>query len=466
MHPSALEALHCVQEWLLKQLKTCPPRDLALTAQRAAKLGWLAAPGKNKLRRVATRLDLQRADAEHAAARGKPLLHLLLPGLGPEPAELPLGAEWLAVKQCQHAIWEAKIAELSARALAVHKPLYVQATFGSEPLDLVQTEALRRLFDSLPASARVLLLTSVELISMTPAEMEGTALVAEGFPLGASADPRLPERLLRLIAGPRLVFTELRVRLCSAALPGLTACVERGGITGKLCIEHVVEGTQPAECAALFDAMSRPDLAPPWLAVLGLSDGGGEDEEGVMLGTEVVAFIPPRAACVRFSCLDLPAGAEAALAGWPALREASFEYWNFDRGDEHAWPRLPRTLERLKLNMNGGVFTTDQLPLAEQLLRDSAHLPALKTVTLEGFEHLEEPHVAPSEFSPGNAWVVRRGGPPSRALKRIHLQCSPLVARFLAREDNLARWRSHLAESHIGLRLEDAAWGLRLVPRV
>lgn len=476
-HPCALEALHFVQEWLLKQLEICVPGDLALTARRAAALGWLAAPGKNSLRRVAGLLDFSGpsdvANTERAAARlgviGKPMIQLRLVGLQPEEEQ----AEWytaagLAEAQRQRAAWEANIVEQCGRLLAAYKPLYIEVTVvhigdqGGECLDLLQAEALQRFFGTL--KARVLLHTPVSLYCFNPKELEDTGLATENFPLGAAADPHLPDRLLRLLGSPLLDFEEVRLRLCSAVLPALTACVERGGITVKLRIEHVLEGTQPSECAAFFAVMARLDAAPFWLEVFGLNDGGGTDEEGVLQGTEVVFFIPPAAACARFSCFDLPLGAEAALAGWPVLRRASFEFWNFlDHVHVHAWTRLPRTLTQITLNMNGGVFTTEQLPLAEQLLRDTEHLPALKTVKLEGFEHLQE-KVEPSEFKPPEPVLARRhSGPPSRARKHIDLQCSPLVANFLVRHGNMARWRSHLSQFNIGLRLEDGSWGLKFV---
>ena len=468
MHPQTFEVLDLVQTFLLQRLATCAPRDMAAAAQHAAVLDPLATPGNN-LRRLGLRLNYglpnEAARAERAvaarAATGAPMLQLHLPGLHQQPFDDDDPRIWLAKQLSARTAWEESVFTLCGRALAVCKPLYIEVTAVGDDLDLLQVEALARLFaTSNTAPPRALLRAVFRLELLTPdgaADLSDAGVAAAYAALGYPEDPALPVRLLRLLENRALAYTQLNLRLCAATLPGLTACVTRGGIARKLVIDNVDQELQVAQCDDWFAAMAAPETTPPWLDMCAADDGGGDDTQGVMLGTEAVAFIPPAAACARFSCYMLPRGAEAALAGWPALRDARFEYWNFSDDAEHAWDSLPRTLERLSLCFDFGIFTSDWLSTAERLLRDTEHLPALKAVFLEGADQLGENDRAWDE--PPETRAADRAL--SRVRKFVYLQGSREVIAFLSRRNKLGPWRRRLAENQIGLRLPDVRFVLR-----
>lgn len=460
-HPNALEALDKVQMLLLERLATCAPRDMAVTARRAVALGFLAKPD-NQLRRLGLRLDYR--DPESCARKvaalqacGAPLLQLYLPGL-PTSAGVP-SEGWMVDDQRLRADWGAHVMTLCAASLAACKPLYIELMgckeiFGGTR-DLMQAEALLELFVSVRplAPPRVLVCQCMYLNMLNPLELDGigAAAAAAGIHLGTSAHPATPGRVLRVLGSPFLYFETLCLPLGPAVMEALARCVARGGITKMLRISNVEEGLELQLCADWWAAMGDPGAAPRSLDFAALSDGGGEDDEGVQFGSEAMAYIPPAAACDKFIGYQMPPGVEAALTGWSSLREAEISYWNYTPLPEHSWASLPRSLEHLSLCFNAGVFSQEWLPTADQLLRDTGHLPALRTVALvqadQGFEDMWVEPVAPPPKEPRRA-----GGPPSLARKYVRLEATPEVLGVLPRT-YLAQWRAYLAEHNIGLRL-------------
>jgi hypothetical protein len=460
----ALEALDKVQMWLLDSLATCAPRDMAVAARRAVALGFLAKPD-NRLRRLGLRLDYR--DRESCARKvaalqafGAPLLQLHLPAL---PTSTGVPSEGgLVGHQRLCAAWGAHIMTLCAADLAACKPLYIEL-MGCKGIfdgarDLMQVETLLELVMSVRPAAppRVLVRQCVHLNMLNPTEMGGVdAAAAEaGARLGASAHPATAGRVLRVLGSPVLYFEQLCLPLGPSVMEALARCVARGGVVNKLSVSNVEEGLQLGLCADWWAAMGDPAAAPPLLDFAALSDGGGEDDEGVQFGSEATAYIPPAAACTGFIGYQMPPGVEASLTGWPALRRAEISYWNYTPLPEHSWASLPRSLERLSLCFNAGVFSQEWLPTADQLLRDTGHLPALRTVALVQADQGYADMWAAPEWRPPKK-PRRAGGPPSRVRKHVRLEATPEVLGVLPKA-YLAQWRAYLAEHNIGLRLEKA----------
>lgn len=437
----ACEALGVLQTHLLARLATCAPRDMAATARLVAELGQLAAPG-NTLQR-ALRLDLSRPCGGAAAVLPRvALMQLQLPGL-PVWTDPSCDGSWLVRSRRRMEAWGQSLLDHCAEALAACAPVYIQveaAAADIQWINLMQAEALRRLFSLHAPAARVFLHPCLVLNLLRPSQL-AAGEQEEALPLGFTADARLVRRLVSLLASPPLVFSAVNVVLGPSTLPALAALVRRGGVTRTIRVLDVAKETDPLDCADWFASMADGSVAPASLEIQGYQ---WEHERDFLSRGQLLDFIPPAAACLRFKAICMPPSTERRLSAWPALREAEFDlHYIFlsDPREQYDWTALPLTLTRLSLRLESGYYTNYWLYTAENLL---AYMPALKAVTLFGADFAG---IQLEPATPHRDGSSRR--PLSKVRKMVHVHCIREVAA------SLATWRRRLAQQQIGLRVSD-----------